>query len=169
MSWREFQHSQRVAELDDRFLSYVEDGAGEPVVLLHGIPTCGYLWRDLAARLANTCRVLVPDLLGFGYSDKSDRFDRSIARQAEFLDRIGVERAAFVAHDIGGGVALRLATLFPHRVTRLCVMNTVCYDSWPIELMLPVRASGGESEDVGGGGHDRAEAGAEAGLRLFTG
>jgi pimeloyl-ACP methyl ester carboxylesterase len=37
---------------------------------------------------------------------------------------------------IGGGVALRLAVLFPHRVRRLCVMNTVCCDSWPIELML---------------------------------
>ena len=84
--------------------------------------------------------MLAPDLLGFGYSDKSDCFDRSIARQAEvidaWMDKIGIERANIVAHDIGGGVALRLATLFPHRVMRLCVMNTVCYDSWPIEAML---------------------------------
>jgi pimeloyl-ACP methyl ester carboxylesterase len=41
-----------------------------------------------------------------------------------------------VAHDIGGGVALRLAVFFPNRIIRLCVMNTVCYDSWPIEVML---------------------------------
>jgi len=140
MSWREYQARQKVAELGDRFVSYVDEGQGEAVVLIHGIPTWGYLWADLVPVLAEAHRVLVPDLLGFGYSDRSDRFGRSIARQAELLDawleHLGVERAAIVGHDIGGGVALRLATLFPRRVERLCVMNSVCYDSWPIELML---------------------------------
>jgi pimeloyl-ACP methyl ester carboxylesterase len=131
---------QRVAQLGDRFISYLDEGAGEPVILIHGIPVWGYLWHALTPALATQNRVLAPDLLGFGYSDKSDCFDRSIARQAEmidaWMDKIGIKRAHIVAHDIGGGVALRLATLFPHRVMRLCVMNTVCYDSWPIEAML---------------------------------
>ena len=140
MNWREFQSMQRVAELDDRFISYLDEGAGEPVILIHGIPTWGYLWHRLTPALTKQNRVLAPDLIGFGYSDKSDRFDRSIARQAEMIDawmeKTGVARAHVVAHDIGGGVGLRLATLFSHRVMRLCVMNTVCYDSWPIEMML---------------------------------
>lgn len=140
MNWRAFQVLQRVVEVSDHFLSYVDEGKGEPVILLHGIPTWGYLWHRLFPPLTQTHRVLIPDLLGFGYSEKSDRFDRSIARQAElidaWMDRVGIARATFVAHDIGGGVALRLATLFPQRVARLCVMNTVCYDSWPIEAML---------------------------------
>ncbi len=140
MNWREFQAKQRVAEIGDRFISYIDEGAGDPVVLLHGIPTWGYLWHEVIPQLSSTQRVLVPDLPGFGFSDKSDRFDRSIARQAEWIDKwleqLGIERAAIVAHDIGGGDALRLATLFPQRVARLCIMNGVCYDSWPIELML---------------------------------
>ncbi len=140
MNWREFQMRQRVAEIGDRFVSYIDEGEGEAVVLIHGIPTWGYLWHRLIPVLAKQNRVLAPDLPGFGYSDKSDRFDRSIARQAEMIDawmeRLGVERAHVVAHDIGGGVALRLATGFPRRVKKLCVMNTVCYDSWPIEMML---------------------------------
>ena len=140
MNWRDFQSRQRVAEVGDRFVNYFDEGAGEPVILIHGIPTWGYLWHQLIPELAKANRVLVPDLIGFGYSDKSDRFDRSIARQAELIDdwmrAIAVERAHIVAHDIGGGVALRLATLFPERVTSLCVMNTVCYDSWPIDAML---------------------------------
>lgn len=140
MNWREFQAKQRVAKVGDRFISYIDEGAGDPVVLLHGIPTWGYLWHEIIPQLSKTHRVLVPDLPGFGFSDKSDRFDRSIAHQAEWIDQwlqqLGIERAAIVAHDIGGGIALRLATLFPDRVTRLCVMNIVCYDSWPIELML---------------------------------
>lgn len=140
MNWRELQAKQRVAEVGDRFISYLDEGEGDPIILLHGIPTWGYLWHKLTPVLAKQWRVLVPDLPGFGYSDKSDRFDRSIARQAEWVDQwmeqLGIEQARIVAHDIGGGVALRLATLFPKRVSGLCVMNTVCYDSWPIEAML---------------------------------
>jgi pimeloyl-ACP methyl ester carboxylesterase len=140
MNWREWQRQQKVAEVGDHFVSYVDQGSGDPLILLHGIPTWGYLWHGLTAALAQGRRVLVPDLLGFGYSDKADRFDRSIARQAEMIDawmeRIGIERADIAGHDIGGGIAQRLATLFPRRVGRLCVMNSVCYDSWPVEAML---------------------------------
>lgn len=140
MHWREFQKLQRVTELGDRFVSYVDQGDGPPVILLHGIPTWGYLWHGVLQSLSPQFRTLIPDLVGFGYSDKRDCFDRSIGRQAEMVDQwmgqLGIQRAAVVAHDIGGGVALRLATLFPHRVERLCVLNTVCYDSWPIEAML---------------------------------
>lgn len=140
MNWRAYQGRQQVLEIGDRFVSFIDEGSGDPIVLLHGIPTWGYLWCELIPHLSGTRRVLVPDLLGFGYSDRSDRFDRSIARQAEmvdaFLDKLGVERASVVAHDIGGGVGLRLAVFFPKRVGRLCIMNSICYDSWPIELML---------------------------------
>lgn len=140
MNWRAYQARQRVAEVGDRFISYVEGGAGEPLILLHGIPTWGYLWYPLLPSLTRSHRVLIPDLAGYGYSDKRDRFDRSIARQAELIDgwmeRIGVEGATLVGHDVGGGVALRLAAFFPRRVARLCLMNSVCYDSWPIEAVL---------------------------------
>lgn len=140
MSWRDWQAMQRVAELGERFLSYVDMGQGRPVVLLHGIPTWGYVWAGLTPALARTHRVLVPDLLGYGYSDKRDGFDRGIARQAEALDawlaRLGVVDAVVVGHDLGGGVAQQLAFRFPRRVARLCLMNSVCYDSWPVEAML---------------------------------
>jgi pimeloyl-ACP methyl ester carboxylesterase len=139
-AWRAFQRRQKVRELGDRFVSYIDEGTGEPVVLLHGIPTWGYLWEDTIRVLTKDNRVIAPDLLGFGYSDKRDCFDRSIAAQtrriAEFLDALEIESAHLVAHDIGGGVALRLATLHSERVRSLCLMNTICYDSWPIEMML---------------------------------
>ncbi|MGI8962590.1 MAG: alpha/beta fold hydrolase [Bryobacteraceae bacterium] len=123
-----------------RFLSYIDEGHGDPVILVHGIPTWGFLFRDLVESLSAKRRVLAPDLLGFGFLDKRDCFDRSIGSQAEALiacvDKLRLDRADVVGHDIGGGVALRLAALHPARVGRLCVMNGVCYDSWPIELML---------------------------------
>lgn len=140
MDWRAFQAVQRVVQVDDRFVSYVEQGTGEPVILIHGIPTWGYLWHGIMPTLSREYRALIPDLLGFGYSDKSDRFDRSIHAQAlmmeRWMDALEIGTAMVVAHDIGGGVGLRLATLRPGRVSKLCLLNTVCYDSWPIEAML---------------------------------
>lgn len=140
MNWREFQARQSVIELGPRFLSYVDEGAGGPVILLHGIPTWGFLFHNLLGSISKSRRVLVPDLLGFGFSDKRDSFDRSIARQAEaviaWMDALGLRRADIVGHDIGGGVALRLAVLYPQRVNRVCLMDCVCYDSWPVEMML---------------------------------
>lgn len=140
MEWRAFQTLQRVVDVDDYFISFVEQGTGEPVILIHGIPTWGYLWHGVLPALSREHRILIPDLLGFGYSHKGDRFDRSIHAQAvmveRWMDALKIERASVVAHDIGGGVALRLAALRPGRVSKLCLVNTVCYDSWPIEAML---------------------------------
>ncbi|QRK10770.1 alpha/beta hydrolase [Archangium violaceum] len=140
MNWRDYQSMQRVVELGHRFISYVDEGRGEPLVLLHGIPTWGFLWSGLLPALSLTHRVLIPDLLGYGYSDRREGFERSITRQAEavdaWMDRLGVKNAVVVGHDIGGGVAQHLAVRFPQRVSRLCLMNSICFDSWPIEMMV---------------------------------
>lgn len=140
MMWRDFQRKQRVLELSDRFVSYVDEGSGPPLVLIHGMPAWGYAWSAILPALTAGARVLVPDLLGFGFSDKRDCFDRSIARQTaaleQWMEKLGISRATVVGHDIGGGVALRLATLHPSRVERLCLINAACYDSWPGNLML---------------------------------
>jgi pimeloyl-ACP methyl ester carboxylesterase len=140
MHWRPFQQRQKVVEVEGRFISYLDNGSGSPLILLHGIPTWGYLWHRLVSILEQSRRVLVPDLPGYGYSDRSDRFDRGVARQADFLagwmQALGLPRADVVGHDIGGAVALRLAAFHPGRVGKLCLMDAVSYDSWPIEPLL---------------------------------
>lgn len=121
-------------------MAYTDVGQGDTVVLLHGIPTWSFLFRDVIPQLASECRVLAPDLLGHGYSDRRDRFDRSLVAQTKailrFLDELGIERATFVGHDTGGGVSLIAAIDHPQRVERLVLANVVAYDSWPIEDML---------------------------------
>jgi haloalkane dehalogenase len=147
MDWRRFRATQRPLDLDLDRLSHlplrvarVDAGAGDPVVLLHGIPTWSFLWRDVIPPLAETRRVIAPDLLGHGFSDRRDRFDRSLAAQTEMvcalLDVLGLDRADIVGHDTGGGVALIMAIRRPERVRRLVLANVVCYDSWPIADML---------------------------------
>ncbi len=142
MTWLEYQNRQKIAELADGFMSYAEGGRehNETLIFLHGIPTWGYMWKDYLHVFSRTRRVIVPDLMGYGFSDKRDVFDRSLARQASYLvelmDQLQVKSATFIAHDLGGGLALRLATEYASRVDRLVLVNTVSYDSWPIELML---------------------------------
>lgn len=123
------------------------DGAADtanedpPVVFLHGIPTWSYLWREVAPAVAGATdrRVVVPDMLGYGNSDMRDGFDRSVRAQELMLDdllgQLGVEELALVAHDIGGGAAVRLASHQPDRVRTLVMSNAVCYDSWPVEFI----------------------------------
>jgi pimeloyl-ACP methyl ester carboxylesterase len=121
-------------------LAYTDVGEGEPVVLLHGIPTWSFLYHDVIPLLAPHCRVLAPDFLGHGYSDRRDRFDRSLTAQTAaivaFLDALGIEAATIVGHDTGGGVALILGIEHPDRVRRLVLCNVVAYDSWPIGDMI---------------------------------
>lgn len=142
MSWRRYQEMQKVVELGDRFISYVDVGEGPALVLLHGAPTWGFLYHRLLPQLQMRRRVLIPDLPGYGFSDRSDRFSRSLSRQTErlsaWLQAIGVERAAFVGHDLGGALALRYAALHPERVEKLCLVSAAAYAFSPIPALLDV-------------------------------
>jgi haloalkane dehalogenase len=124
----------------DLELAYTDVGEGDPVILLHGIPTWSFLYHDVIPELSRHCRVLAPDFLGHGYSDRRDRFDRSLVAQTRailrFLDELGIQRATFVGHDTGGGVALIAAIEHATRVQRLVLTNVVAYDSWPIDDMI---------------------------------
>ncbi|ELY81341.1 alpha/beta fold hydrolase [Natrinema gari] len=143
-TWSEQQSSTTVSvDGHDLAVAYHEDGSdestGPPVVFLHGIPTWSFLWRDIVPAVADDRRTIAPDMIGYGNSAMSDDFDRSIRAQETaleaLLDDLGIEEIALVAHDIGGGVALRFAAHNPDRVTRLVLSNAVCYDSWPVEFV----------------------------------
>jgi haloalkane dehalogenase len=145
VDYREFRARQRSTTLEHLgylavTMAYTDVGSGETVVLLHGIPTWSYLYADVISELEPHCRALAPDFLGHGYSDRRDRFDRSLAAQTgailAFLDNLGIEKATVVGHDTGGGVALILAIEHPDRVERLVLTNVVAYDSWPIGDMI---------------------------------
>ncbi|WP_226480216.1 alpha/beta fold hydrolase [Natrinema amylolyticum] len=143
-TWSERQSSTTVS-VDGRDLevAYHEDGPDEsdapPVVFVHGIPTWSFLWRDIVPSVADDRRTIAPDMVGYGNSAMSDDFDRSIRAQERvleaLLDDLDVEEIALVAHDIGGGVALRFAAHNPEMVDQLVLSNAVCYDSWPVEFV----------------------------------
>ncbi|NBD32872.1 MAG: alpha/beta fold hydrolase [Cyanobacteria bacterium] len=131
-------------------IAFLEQGEGKPVILLHGIPTNNRMWRDLIPKLAQTRRVIAPDLLNYGQSDKPKTADVSINAQsriiAQLMNALGLTKADVVAHDIGGGVAQLLAVNSPEKVDKLVLIDSVCFDSWPIPEFEPLQKPEAESD-----------------------
>jgi pimeloyl-ACP methyl ester carboxylesterase len=104
-------------------------GHGGPAVLLvHGFTTSAPLWKQVAsALLAQGCQVIVPDLLGFGESDRPVAGPYTVSAQARYLDRalalLRVQRVIAVGQDLGGVVLTRLATLKPERIRGLVICS----------------------------------------------
>lgn len=124
-------------------VAYVDRGpsdATETIVLLHGIPTWSYLYGAVLPLLEDHARVIAPDFIGHGWSDRRDVSDRSLEAQARMvlalLDDLGLDRVHLVGHDTGGGVGLNLALDAPERLATLTLSNAVAYDSWPIDDMI---------------------------------
>jgi pimeloyl-ACP methyl ester carboxylesterase len=119
----------RRIEGDGVTLSVVDEGAGQPVVLLHGFPDSSYVWREqIPALVAAGKRVVAPDLRGFGESDKPQeveayRMTHLVADVVAVLDALEIDRADVVGHDWGAGLAWVLAARVPERVHRLVVMS----------------------------------------------
>lgn len=107
----------------------VDEGAGTPVVLLHGFPDTSHLWRHLVPALVGAgYRAIAPDLRGRGKSERPERVEdykltNSVADVAAIMDALGVERAHVVAHDWGAAVAWLFASLMPQRVDRLVAVS----------------------------------------------
>jgi haloalkane dehalogenase len=124
-----FALEPRYTEQDGLRMHYVEEGAGEPILLLHGEPTWSFLYRKLIPTLSAVGRAIAPDYFGFGRSDKPTRIDdysydfhyASVERLANELDLRGT---TVVVHDWGGPIGLRLAVEHPDRVARLVILNT---------------------------------------------
>src|SRR5918912_4599048 len=103
-------------------LAYDEQGAGAPVVLLHGFPFNRSLWREQRAALAGAHRVIAPDLSGFGDSAVADEpatMELMAEDVAALLDELGVGRYVLGGLSMGGYVALAFYRLFPRRVRAL--------------------------------------------------
>lgn len=133
--------THRVALTDGGHLAVRVVGSGPDVLLLHGIPGSGSAWDDVAARLVERHRVVVPDLLGFGESSRPRESERLWARAQrdallQMVDQLGIERAAIVGHDFGGPVALLLLAARPRLVTHLALAATNAFPDTPIPFPL---------------------------------
>ena len=125
-------------------MHYVDEGEGDPVLLLHGEPTWSYLWRKIIPELPG--RVVAPDLIGFGRSDKPEEigwysYDRHVESIARLVEELDLRRLTLVVHDWGGPIGLRVAVEHEERFERLVILNTgIGGGSAPSETWLRFRA-----------------------------
>jgi haloalkane dehalogenase len=148
-TWEEFRSSQKEIVLPAhtaahipvkiRYIDSGQDFKGT-ILLMHGIPTWGYLYHAVIPLLVKEgYRVIAPDFLGHGWSDRRDRFDRSFQDQARMiialLDNLQLDAVDVVGHDTGGAVALILAIEHQARVNRLVIINAVCYDRFDDDML----------------------------------
>jgi haloalkane dehalogenase len=110
-------------------LAYLDEGEGDPVLLLHGEPTWSYLYRKVLPPVAEVARVVAPDYLGFGRSDKPTdpgwySYDRHAASIRSLVEALDLRRLTIVVQDWGGPIGMRIAAEAPDRVDRLVVLNT---------------------------------------------
>jgi haloacetate dehalogenase len=107
---------------------FVEAGAGNPVVLLHGFPETWYAWRKQIPVLGSQYRLIIPDLRGYGATEKpASGYDkRTMANDILALMRqLDIERCPIIGHDRGARVATRFAKDHPDAITRLAVLDNI--------------------------------------------
>ncbi len=142
-------------DLDGLRVHYVDEGAGPPVLLLHGEPTWSFLWRHVIPPVvASGRRAIAPDLIGFGRSDKpTDQswytYDRHVEMVTRLVRELDLRDIALVVHDWGGLIGLRFAVENAERVERLVILDTGVWsgrapsETW-LRFREAVRSVGGE-------------------------
>jgi pimeloyl-ACP methyl ester carboxylesterase len=136
-------------------LHYLDEGTGDPVVMLHGNPTWSYYYRNLVAALKGRFRCIAPDHIGCGLSDKPQppRYDYSIKSRVDdltaLLDHLGVrENVTLVLHDWGGMIGMAWAARHVAAVKRLVILNTAAFHL-PKAKRFPFRLWLGRSTRLG--------------------
>jgi haloalkane dehalogenase len=116
-------------------MHYIDEGEGDPIVLIHGFPMWSYLYRNYVPELAKQNRVIVPDHLGYGKSDSPEGVDYTFSGHGANLEQLlldlDLEDVTLVLHDIGGPIGARYAFRHHARIKRIVLQNTVFFGMDP--------------------------------------
>ena len=128
-----YPFESRFLDLDGLRYHYLDEGDGDPVVAVHGNPTWSFYYRELVKELRSDHRVVVPDHIGCGLSDKpgDDRYDYTLSRRvedfAQLMEELDLDQINLVVHDWGGMIGLAWAVQNPDRIKRLVILNTAAF------------------------------------------
>ena len=124
---------------------FLDEGKGDPVVMIHGNPTWSFYYRKLVEGLSEQFRTVVPDHIGCGLSDTPDvhQYDYRLKSRVDdlenLLDRLGIDKnITLVLHDWGGMIGMTYALRYPERIRRFVIMNTAAFLP-PKGKTLPMR------------------------------
>lgn len=138
----EFPYESRFLEIDGANIHYIEKGAGDPILFIHGNPTSSYLWRNIIPHLTSVGRCIAMDLIGMGKSDKPDieyRFFDHVKYVEGFIEKMRLENITLVIHDWGSGLGFHYAMHHESNVKGIAFMEAIImsvpsWDWFPAEM-----------------------------------
>jgi haloalkane dehalogenase len=129
-------------DLDGLQYHYLDEGDGDVLLMLHGNPTWSFYYRNLVLGLKDQYRVIVPDHIGCGLSDKPQdypyRLSQHIANLERLADKLQLNNITLVVHDWGGAIGMGYAVRHPETVKRFVVFNTAAFLMPRIHFLLKV-------------------------------
>jgi haloalkane dehalogenase len=134
-TYTDFRKKQLTFETENGKIKYVDRGEGEVIVLLHGVPTSGWLYRKMIDSIVNRgYRVIVPDMLGFGSSDSPKGYnlykpEEHGKRLLALMNQLKVDNWNHVFHDAGGLWTWELLKIAPNRIKKLVILNSIIYEN----------------------------------------
>jgi len=142
-AWRSlYPFRSNYFEIDGQRMHYLDEGCGETLLLVHGNPTWSFYWRNLVLGLRDRYRLIVPDHIGCGLSDKPQRYayclTQHIQNLVSLIRELDLQAVTLVAHDWGGAVGLGAALAEPQRFARFVLMNTAAFRSRMIPLRIRI-------------------------------
>ncbi len=140
MAFFEYPFADHFFERDGHRLHYLDEGEGDVIVMVHGNPTWSYYFRHLVCQLSLRHRVIVPDHIGCGLSDKPQHYSYCLAQHVEnlemLLDHLDISRYSLVVHDWGGAIGMGCAVTAPEKIDRIVVTNSAAFRSSRIPFRI---------------------------------
>ncbi|SVB37016.1 uncharacterized protein METZ01_LOCUS189870 [marine metagenome] len=154
-----FPYTKKFLDIRGKRIAYVDEGEGDPIIFLHGNPTSSYLWRNIVPYVQHLGRVIVPDLIGMGDSDKLENsgpgsytFQEHCDYLFPFINKLELDRLTFVVHDWGSALGFYWTSLHAARVKAIVYMEAIVtpiksWEAWPEmarNIFQAFRSSAGE-------------------------
>ena len=137
------KYEKKFTDVNGKQMAYIDEGSGDTVLFLHGNPTSSYLWRNIAPHVEDTNRIVIPDLIGMGDSEKLDgenNPDYKYHGQYEYLtglmDKLDLgDSIHLVIHDWGSAMGFQFAREYPDRIKSITYMEAIVmplsWEQWP--------------------------------------
>lgn len=149
-SWRAlYPFASQTLEFDGQAYHYLDEGSGEPLLMVHGNPTWSFYWRQLVQAFRPRYRCVVPDHIGCGLSSKPQQYNytlsQHVANLCRLIETLDLRNITLLAHDWGGAIGMGAAVAMPERFARFALFNTGAFRS----RRMPWRIAAGRIPVVG--------------------
>lgn len=138
----EYPFASHWLKIDGHQYHYLDEGQGEPLLMVHGNPTWSFAWRRLVKQLSKSYRVIAVDHMGCGLSDKPQNYPYTLATHVAnlktLIQELDLQHITLFAHDWGGAIGMGAAVDLPERFSKFVLMNTAAFRSREIPLRIAV-------------------------------